>query len=114
MVAWSWSHGRVQFLRRKCWGTVKTRHRHIEKVTVRNVEKVTVVYSHEVCTYIYIVKGHHEGSHPLEFDHIKYFLTLPLDQFQLHLIICQLVFQAISPQKPCGKNKEYTMLLDYE
>jgi hypothetical protein len=27
------------------------------------------------CTYIYIVKGHHNGSHPLELDHIKYFLT---------------------------------------
>jgi hypothetical protein len=28
-----------------------------------------------MCTYIYIMKGHHERSHPLELDHMEGFLT---------------------------------------
>jgi hypothetical protein len=28
-----------------------------------------------MCTYIYVVKRHHEGLHPLELDHMECFLT---------------------------------------
>jgi hypothetical protein len=34
--------------------------------------------------------------------------TLPWS-IQVHLIFCKLSFNIPSPQKPCGKNKEYTM-----
>jgi hypothetical protein len=31
-----------------------------------------------MCTYIYIMKRHHEGSHLLELDHMEGFLTIPI------------------------------------
>jgi hypothetical protein len=45
-----------------------------------------------------LVNGHNCSPKqllPLELDHIVYFLTLLINQFQLHLIIIQLFFRYI-------------------
>jgi hypothetical protein len=40
---------------------------------------------------------------------IQIFYNTPPWSIQVHLIFCNMSFNISSPQKPCGKNKEYTM-----